>query len=395
MTRRSFRGASRVGRSASISRHRRSAVVQRCATRWCRRPQRMGAGAGAIGVVRGRNGNLDRCRRAGPQRPRAGRPSIVSGNKAFVLAASARVAHRLGDARRFTEYVAGAQLEWPRLTTATPWLSALTLLELARVHVASGDSAGARTVLRELHDLLRQRPDLGIVGDRARAAGRSDPELPINAAGATALTPAELRLLPLLPTHLTFPEIAARLFLSRHTIKTQAISIYRKLDVASRGAAVTRARETRPARRIRQRRTDRLEPVSAVAELPGAAKSGLRTCRPQDRPIGERLSGVVAPLRAIARTSRALRARSRSFRRRDPRAFRPRSRQSNGRMRRVRRSPSASPRPGARVDAAGRVGGAPARVARAQRSRGSSPGGSRRPSGRAAHMTVRRGHAER
>ncbi len=94
--------------------------------------------------------------------------ATVSGNKAFVLAASARVAHRLGDARRLAEYVAGVQLERLRLTTATPWLSALTLLELARVHVASGDSAGARTVLRELNDLLRQRPDLGIVGDRAK-----------------------------------------------------------------------------------------------------------------------------------------------------------------------------------------------------------------------------------
>ena len=60
---------------------------------------------------------------------------------------------------------------------------------------------------------------------------------------ATSLTPAELRLLPLLPTHLSFPEIAARLFVSRHTIKTQAISIYRKLDTSSRGEAVARARD--------------------------------------------------------------------------------------------------------------------------------------------------------
>jgi LuxR family maltose regulon positive regulatory protein len=57
------------------------------------------------------------------------------------------------------------------------------------------------------------------------------------------LTPAELRLLPQLPTHLSFPEIGDRLFLSRHTIKSQAISIYHKLDVSSRGDAVARARE--------------------------------------------------------------------------------------------------------------------------------------------------------
>ena len=57
------------------------------------------------------------------------------------------------------------------------------------------------------------------------------------------LTPAELRLLPMLPPHLSFPEIAERLFLSRHTVKTQALSIYRKLDTSSRGEAVARARD--------------------------------------------------------------------------------------------------------------------------------------------------------
>ena len=61
--------------------------------------------------------------------------------------------------------------------------------------------------------------------------------------GASTLTTAELRLLPLLATHLSFPEIGERLFLSRHTVKSQAIAIYRKLDVTSRAAAVERARE--------------------------------------------------------------------------------------------------------------------------------------------------------
>ena len=63
------------------------------------------------------------------------------------------------------------------------------------------------------------------------------------APGASSLTAAELRLLPRLATHLTFPEIGERLFLSRHTVKSQAIAIYRKLNVTSRNAAVERARE--------------------------------------------------------------------------------------------------------------------------------------------------------
>ena len=47
----------------------------------------------------------------------------------------------------------------------------------------------------------------------------------------------------MLSTHLSFPEIAEELFLSRNTIKSEAISIYRKLGAASRSQAVTRSRE--------------------------------------------------------------------------------------------------------------------------------------------------------
>ena len=57
------------------------------------------------------------------------------------------------------------------------------------------------------------------------------------------LTTAELRVVQYLPSHLTFPEIGAQLWLSRHTVKSQAMSAYRKLGVTSRGEAVARARE--------------------------------------------------------------------------------------------------------------------------------------------------------
>ena len=63
------------------------------------------------------------------------------------------------------------------------------------------------------------------------------------ALGASSLTTAELRLLPLLPTHLSFREIGERLYVSRHTVKTQAISIYRKLGVTSRSETIDRMHE--------------------------------------------------------------------------------------------------------------------------------------------------------
>ena len=56
------------------------------------------------------------------------------------------------------------------------------------------------------------------------------------------MTAAELRLLPLLSTHLTAAEIATELYLSPHTIKSQMQSAYRKLDSSTRSQAITRAR---------------------------------------------------------------------------------------------------------------------------------------------------------
>jgi LuxR family maltose regulon positive regulatory protein len=61
--------------------------------------------------------------------------------------------------------------------------------------------------------------------------------------GVSSLTAAELRLLPLLSTHLSFREIGERLYVSQYTVKTQAGSVYRKLDVSSRGQAVQRLQE--------------------------------------------------------------------------------------------------------------------------------------------------------
>ena len=64
-----------------------------------------------------------------------------------------------------------------------------------------------------------------------------------SAGGSSGLTRAELRLLPILSTHLSFREIGERLHVSRNTIKTQAISVYRKLGVSSRSEAVAVAED--------------------------------------------------------------------------------------------------------------------------------------------------------
>jgi LuxR family maltose regulon positive regulatory protein len=159
-------------------------------------------------------------------------------------AVQARVAVHRGDLPAARRELVSAQRLRPLLTYAHPHLAVQARIELVRVHLALADLPGARTLMREIDELLRRRPGLGTLVTQATAlrdqfAGQRGTSVP----GASALTTAELRLLPLLSTHLSFPQIAAEVVVSRYTIKSQAYSIYRKLGVTSRNLAVTRARE--------------------------------------------------------------------------------------------------------------------------------------------------------
>jgi DNA-binding CsgD family transcriptional regulator len=102
---------------------------------------------------------------------------------------------------------------------------------------------GAAAVLAQAHDILRQRPDLGVLPELAGQLQASLATSNTRAVGASSLTAAELRLLPLLSTHLSYAEIGERLYVSKNTVKTQAYSAYRKLGVSSRSEAVVRTRE--------------------------------------------------------------------------------------------------------------------------------------------------------
>jgi LuxR family transcriptional regulator, maltose regulon positive regulatory protein len=97
--------------------------------------------------------------------------------------------------------------------------------------------------MREIEEILQRRPQLGTLVGEAEELRAQLAKQDAGIAGASALTDAELRLLPLLSTHLTFTEIGHEPFLSPHTIKSQARSIYRKLDASTRSQAVARARE--------------------------------------------------------------------------------------------------------------------------------------------------------
>ena len=157
---------------------------------------------------------------------------------------SARIALHEGRPDDARAALARAHRLRPLLDHALPWLTVEVGLELVRAHLVLGEAAAARTVLTETERVIELRPDLGfLVADaqelRDRVAATEGPA----GAWAMSLTGAELRLLPYLATHLTFPEIASRLFISRNTVKTEAVSIYRKLTASSRSEAIERAIE--------------------------------------------------------------------------------------------------------------------------------------------------------
>ena len=162
---------------------------------------------------------------------------------ALVYAFGARCALHRGELEPAREYVSRAARLRPLLSYALPVVSAQTLLELARCYLSLGDLGGARAVLRQAQDIFQQRPDLGDLPKQAaelRTRLTSDHDA---VPGASALTTAELRILPLLPTHLTLREIGERLYITRNTVKTEVIAIYRKFGVSSRRAAVSRMHE--------------------------------------------------------------------------------------------------------------------------------------------------------
>jgi LuxR family transcriptional regulator, maltose regulon positive regulatory protein len=163
---------------------------------------------------------------------------------ALALAASAWHELRAGSLERARADLERAEALRSQLTAALPWHSVQVALELGRLCLALLDVPRAREWLEHAGELFRRRPALGVL-----AARRDELEAEIELVArtqeerASTLSPAELRLLPLLATHRSFREIGACLHVSRNTVKTQAISIYRKLGVSGRGEAIDRAVE--------------------------------------------------------------------------------------------------------------------------------------------------------
>jgi LuxR family transcriptional regulator, maltose regulon positive regulatory protein len=158
------------------------------------------------------------------------------------FAGAARLSVHHGDLKEARRQLSRAMRIRPSATYLLPHHAVHVRLQMAKVYLGIADPGTARQLLREIDDILTHRPALGTlieeVGEFRRALASSAASGTI---GPLPLTPAELRLLPYLQTHLTADMIAERLFLSSHTVKTQVKAIYRKLGVSSRNDAVQKA----------------------------------------------------------------------------------------------------------------------------------------------------------
>jgi LuxR family maltose regulon positive regulatory protein len=158
------------------------------------------------------------------------------------FAGAARLSLHHNDLTQAHRQLTRAMRALPTATHALPFTAVRLRLQLAKTYLSLADRGQARQLLREIDDILRQRPALGALTDEVGEFRRAlASNATTRAFGGSPLSPAELRLLPYLQTHLTAERIAERLFVSNWTVKTQIKSIYRKLGVSSRNEAVQHA----------------------------------------------------------------------------------------------------------------------------------------------------------
>jgi LuxR family transcriptional regulator, maltose regulon positive regulatory protein len=153
---------------------------------------------------------------------------------AFVRSHRGRIESAADDVRLATRLL-------EKLDDFAPWYEAEIRIVLAHTSARLDDATSATAMLEDARRFVRQAPDAVVLEEwteQAVAAIKT-----VSSSAAKDLTPAELRVVNFLATHLSIPQIAAQIFLSPNTVKTQAQSVYRKLGVSSRRDAVERARE--------------------------------------------------------------------------------------------------------------------------------------------------------
>ncbi len=133
-----------------------------------------------------------------------------------------------------------------RLPGLSPWPTLIGLLALAPVRAARGDRSGGRAALDKARAILEDFPDAGILPDLLERQERKlRAHRPREGQLDGELTKRELDVLRLLIGEQSTRQMAQSLYVAPSTVRTQIKSIYRKLGVSSRGAAVEEGRARR------------------------------------------------------------------------------------------------------------------------------------------------------
>jgi LuxR family transcriptional regulator, maltose regulon positive regulatory protein len=161
-----------------------------------------------------------------------------------VWAFNALLSARAGESAAARARAGKAREQLAHFDAMIPWATVPARIALIRMCLLLGDRAGAQVLLAEARKPQLVQPDaVGLASELDELAEAIRTAKDVLPAGPSSLTTAELRVLHYLPTNLTIADIASRLFVSRNTVKSQAVAIYRKLNATSRGEAVEIARE--------------------------------------------------------------------------------------------------------------------------------------------------------
>jgi LuxR family maltose regulon positive regulatory protein len=164
----------------------------------------------------------------------------------LAYAAAAWSAARAGDVPMVRRYVASVQrIGADAFPEAVPWYAAHVSIVLGRAALEAGDPLAARARIEEARQYLGHLLTEGVLRRQVDELAHllAGTGTPVGLPSPMALTAAEIRVLQLLPTHLSLGEIADDLHVSRNTIKSQVAATYRKLQATTRAEAVRRGHE--------------------------------------------------------------------------------------------------------------------------------------------------------